>query len=31
MFRKALALNPFLTDVQQQVQRLESELGDKDI
>ena len=31
VFRKALALNPFLTDVQQQVQRLESELGDKDI
>ena len=31
VFRKALALNPFLTDVKQQVQRLESELGDKDI
>ncbi len=31
VFRKALALNPFLNDVKQQVQRLESELGDKDI
>jgi tetratricopeptide (TPR) repeat protein len=31
VFRKALALNPFLTDVKQQVQRLESELGEKDI
>jgi len=31
VFRKALALNPFLTDVKQQLQRLESELGEKDI